>query len=90
MEAAKRIEVKAVNANRPATSKQLFALWIASRANNCEHDYRNDNLTMQQASELLQKFNANKAVTKPKIGLTMKQTTTNGKMSVRANKPSLR
>lgn len=90
MEAAKRIEVKAVNANRPATSKQLFALWIASRANNCEHDYRNDNLTMQQASELLQKFNANKAVTKPKIGLTMKQTMTNGKMSVRANKPSLR
>ena len=45
------------NANRPATKKQLWALFAASRRHGIKHDYRNDGLTMQQASELLNKFN---------------------------------
>ncbi len=90
MEATREIKVKPINESRPATSKQLFALWRASRANGCEHDYRNDNLTMLQASELIQKFNANKAVTRPQIGVSVKSHTTSKKIAVKANKPSLK
>lgn len=50
------------NANRPATKKQLWALFAASRKHGIKHDYRNDGLTMQQASELLNKFNSQKVV----------------------------
>lgn len=92
MEAIKKtsVSVKVENHNKPATSKQLFALWRASRANNCEHDYRKDNLTMLQASELLQKFNANNTLYKPQIGVNRRSITETKKMAVRANKPSLR
>jgi len=37
-----------------ATSRQLFALWLAGGK---AHDYRNDNLTKEQASNLLDQFN---------------------------------
>ena len=46
------------NANKPATRKQLFALYVASKKHGCTHDYRGDNLTLKQASELLAKFNS--------------------------------
>lgn len=84
--------VKEENRNKPATSKQLFALWRASRANNCERDYRNDNLTMQEASELLQKFNANKVVSKPNIGLPLKRNDVlKRNMTIKTNyKPTLK
>ena len=59
------------NANRPATKKQLWALFAASRRHGIKHDYRNDGLTMQQASELLNKFNSQKVV-----GVTTKATKT--------------
>lgn len=48
------------NANKPATKRQLFALFLASKAAGRTHDYREDGLTMQQASELLVKFNGTK------------------------------
>lgn len=50
--------VREENANKPATPKQLFALYVASKKHGQPHDYRGDNLTMQQASELLNKFNS--------------------------------
>lgn len=52
------ITIKAENMNKAATKKQLFALYVASKKHGEPHDYRNDNLTMQQASELLNKFNS--------------------------------
>jgi hypothetical protein len=54
------VSVRPENVNKPATSKQLWALYLASRKAGCTHDYRNDNLTMQQASDLLNKFNSEK------------------------------
>ena len=52
------VSVRPENVNKPATSKQLWALYLASKKAGCTHDYRNDNLTMQQASELLNRFNS--------------------------------
>ena len=52
------VSVRPENVNKPATSKQLWALYLASKKAGCTHDYRNDNLTMQQASDLLNKFNS--------------------------------
>ena len=40
--------------NLMATNRQLFALWLASGKS---HDYRNDNLTKVQASNMLEEFN---------------------------------
>lgn len=54
--------IKTENQDRPATKRQLWALFSASRKCGVKHDYRNDNLTMLQASELLQKFNAQRVV----------------------------
>lgn len=51
-------QVKEENKNMPATKKQLWALFAASRKCGQRHDYRNDNLTMQQASDLLKSLNA--------------------------------
>ena len=48
------------NVNKPATKRQLFALFLASKAAGRTHDYREDGLTMQQASELLVQFNGTK------------------------------
>lgn len=56
--------IKEENRNKPATKKQLWALYVASRKNGQTHDYRADNLTMQQASALLQGFNAKTAIAK--------------------------
>lgn len=48
--------VRTENASKPATKRQLWALFLASKNAGRTHDYRNDGLTMQQASELLDKF----------------------------------
>ena len=50
--------VRLENQCKPATKRQLFALFLASKAAGSTHDYRNDGLTMQQASELLEQFNS--------------------------------
>ena len=55
-------QVSEQNANKSATKRQLWALYIASKKNGCTHDFRNDNLTMKQASELLSQLNNGKAV----------------------------
>lgn len=49
------------NNKEMATNRQLFALWLASGKS---HDYRNDNLTKEQASALLDEFNKNSGYTK--------------------------
>lgn len=77
--------VKVENMNKPATRKQLWALYVASRKNGQAHDYRNDNLTMQQASEMLQKFNANNVVSN--VGVS--DNVTAKKTAVKRNKPTL-
>ena len=48
--------VRTENASKPATKRQLWALFLASKNAGRAHDYREDGLTMQQASELLDKF----------------------------------
>ena len=42
----------------PATSKQLWALYLASRNAGEPHDYRGDNLSKDEATELLNQFNS--------------------------------
>lgn len=79
------VSVKVENQNKPATKKQLWALFAASRKHGASHDYRNDNLTMLQASELLQKFNAQSVIAK--IGVTTPTTTT--KVVTKRKKPTL-
>lgn len=54
--------VKVENMDKPATKRQLWALFAASKKHGEKHDYRNDNLTMKQASELLQQFNSKQVV----------------------------
>ena len=58
----KSVQVKVENQSKTATRKQLWALFVASKRVGEKHDYRNDNLTMLQASELLAKFNAQTAI----------------------------
>lgn len=77
--------VKEENQNKPATKKQLWALFAASRKCGQKHDYRADNLTMQQASELLQKFNAQSVISNIGVQGAAKV----NKTSVRAKKPTL-
>ena len=71
--------VNETNANRAATRKQLWALYCITKK-----DYRNENLTMQQASEMIEKFNAAKVV--GNIGVNNMPTTTK---VARPKKPSL-
>lgn len=71
--------VNETNANKAATKKQLWALYCITKK-----DYRNDNLTMQQASEMIEKFNAAKVV--GNIGVNNMPTTTK---VARPKKPSL-
>lgn len=71
--------VNETNANKAATRKQLWALYCITKK-----DYRNENLTMQQASELIEKFNAAKVV--GNIGVNNMPTTTK---VARPKKPSL-
>lgn len=54
--------VKEENLNKPATRKQLWALYVATKK-----DYRNSGLTMGDASALLDKFNKDKVI--PKVGV---------------------
>lgn len=71
--------VNETNANKTATKKQLWALYCITKK-----DYRNENLTMQQASEMIEKFNAAKVV--GNIGVNNMPTTTK---VARPKKPSL-
>ena len=71
--------VNETNANRAATKKQLWALYCITKK-----DYRNENLTMQQASEMIEKFNAAKVV--GNIGVNNMPTTAKVE---RPKKPSL-
>lgn len=50
--------IRECNLDRPATPKQLWALYIASRARGCTHDYRGDNLTRLDAANELKRLNA--------------------------------
>ena len=43
--------------NKPASERIRFALWRASRKAGCPTDYRNIELTQQEAVELLEKYN---------------------------------
>lgn len=71
--------VNETNANKAATKKQLWALYCITKK-----DYRSENLTMQQASEMIEKFNAAKVV--GNIGVNNMPTTTK---VARPKKPSL-
>lgn len=71
--------VNETNANRAATKKQLWALYCITKK-----DYRNENLTMQQASEMIEKFNTAKVV--GNIGVNNMPTATKVE---RPKKPSL-
>lgn len=53
--------IKEENLNAPATKRQLWALFCATKK-----DYRNENLTRAQAAELLSKANENRGVVVPK------------------------
>jgi hypothetical protein len=67
-------DYKMNNPDKPASKKQLFALYIASKKAGEKHDYREDNLTMGQAAELLSKF-------REKTGYEGKKTTKTGNKS---------
>ena len=71
--------VNETNANKAATRKQLWALYCITKK-----DYRSENLTMQQASKLIEQFNAAKVV--GNIGVNNMPTTTK---VARPKKPSL-
>lgn len=43
---------------RPATKRQLWALFLASKKNGIARDYRKDNLSMAEAGRLLRELNA--------------------------------
>lgn len=45
------------NNQKPATRRQLWALFLASKNAGEKHDYRDDNLTKQEANDLLKQFN---------------------------------
>jgi len=53
------------NNQKPATKRQLWALYLASKNAGEAHDYRNDNLTFEQATQLLKQFNEKTGYTKP-------------------------
>jgi hypothetical protein len=68
------------NAERPASKKQLWALYCLTKK-----DYRGQDLTMFDASKLIERFNASKVVSK--IGVN--DTNQVRKISVKAKKPTL-
>jgi len=69
------------NAERPASKKQLWALYCLTKK-----DYRNQDLTMLDASNLIKQFNASKVVSKIGVNDTKNQVT---KTSVKTKKPTL-
>lgn len=68
----KTFALKEESFNKPATKKQLWALFAASKKCGEKHDYRNDNLTMKEASDLLTIFNAKNVVSNVGVGKTEK------------------
>lgn len=69
------------NAERPASKKQLWALYCLTKK-----DYRGQDLTMFDASKLIEQFNATKVVSKIGVNDTPNQVR---KTSVRSKKPTL-
>ena len=69
------------NAERPASKKQLWALYCLTKK-----DYRGQDLTMLDASKLIEQFNASKVVSKIGVNDTSNQVR---KISVRNKKPTL-
>ena len=69
------------NAERPASKKQLWALYCLTKK-----DYRGQDLTMFDASKLIEQFNATKVVSKIGVNDTPNQVR---KMPVRNKKPTL-
>lgn len=69
------------NAERPASKKQLWALYCLTKK-----DYRGQDLTMLDASKLIEQFNACKVVSKIGVNDTSNQV---AKTSARAKKPTL-
>ena len=69
------------NAERPASKKQLWALYCLTKK-----DYRKQDLTMLDASKLIEQFNASKVVSKMGVNDTPNQVR---KTSVKTKKPTL-
>lgn len=69
------------NAERPASKKQLWALYCLTKK-----DYRGQDLTMLDANKLIEQFNATKVVSKIGVNDSDRQKT---KISVRSKKPTL-
>ena len=69
------------NAERPASKKQLWALYCLTKK-----DYRGQDLTMFDASKLIERFNASKVVSKIGVNDSDRQKT---KASVSRKKPTL-
>lgn len=63
------------NNQKNATKRQLWALFLASKNAGEKHDYRNDNLTQEQAAELLKKFNEQTGYNKSSSNRVYKPTT---------------
>jgi len=72
------------NPDKPASKKQLFALYVASKKAGEKHDYREDNLTMGQAAELLAKFREKTGYEGKKSGKTDKESNTKEKEEPKA------
>lgn len=81
MATSNNVFVKVENENKPATKKQLWALYCLTKK-----DYRGQGLTMFDASKLIVQFNASKVVSK--IGVNEIPSKVN-KTSVRSKKPTL-
>ena len=69
------------NAERPASKKQLWALYCLTKK-----DYRKQDLTMLDASKLIEQFNASKVVSKMGVNDTPNQVR---KTFVKTKKPTL-
>ena len=69
------------NAERPASKKQLWALYCLTKK-----DYRKQDLTMLDASKLIEQFNASKVVSKMGVNDTPNQVK---KTFVKTKKPTL-
>lgn len=64
------------NNQKPATKRQLWALFLASKNAGEKHDYRNDNLTQEQANELLKQFNEKNGYSKQQSSSRVTKSTT--------------
>lgn len=64
------------NNQKPATKRQLWALFLASKNAGEKHDYRNDNLTQEQANDLLKQFNEKNGYSKQQTSSRVTKSTT--------------